>query len=319
MNTDAGDPASTYHEIRDRLSERVVGHDHAISRLSLLGMRHVHGATGQRLTLIGPSGVGKTTLVRALADVLGAPRMLIEVGNLAETNWKGRSVRNHLTSLHRRCVEEGRLGEMERSVVFLDEIDKLQAQEDESGSARSYHRGKQQSLLALLGGDQALHYSPSGEEPFDHSWTSKGALVIAAGVFDGLDAHPPTPSSLVQFGLISELVERMGMLVRLSPLEPQHLTEVLRRETSGLAETFSTCGYRLRIEPSALEAVARRIADPDREAGPRSGATWLEEAATDSLTRLLEDEAPSGTVFRLTAEDLDLPSPTTGNRIGFSR
>lgn len=280
-------------------------------------MRHVLGANGQRLTLIGPSGVGKTTMARSLAEILGLPRMLIEVGNLAETNWKGRTIRDHLATLHGRAAENARLGDMDRAVVFLDEIDKVQTPEGEGASSQSYHKGKQQSLLAVLGGDQKIWYSPSGEEPFTEPWSSSSALVIAAGVFDGLPGEPPTPQDLVEWGMMPELVERMGQLIRLQPLDREQLTEVIRREASDLADTFRTCGYQLRITRSALNGVAERIRRCGEKAGPRSGATWLRQSAIDGLIRLLEEDASPGTELRLTGSDLDLPATRPERTIGF--
>src|SRR5688500_15403536 len=75
--------------IRGRLRADVVGHEDASDHLALIGVQHVLGQHGQRLLLVGPSGVGKTTLVRSLAAALDLPFVLVDVAELAETNWAG--------------------------------------------------------------------------------------------------------------------------------------------------------------------------------------------------------------------------------------
>lgn len=309
-------PDELYRHIRGQLAADVVGHRDVVRKLSLVAMRHMLGHEMQRVTLVGPPGVGKTTLVKSLAETIDLPHLMISVSELAETNWKGQGLPEHIRSLRRRVEEQGRRYQMDRALVFLDEIDKAARLPGEDGNAASYHLGKQQSLLNLLGGDTEIHYSLDGDEMKTKGWSAERALVISAGVFDGLEG-PPTRTSLIDYGFAPELVSRLGLICPLRPLAPGQLVEVLKREVSGLADTYRQCDYELEISEDAYLRVAERVSREDIDGGPRTGANWLRDAGTRGLIELLERKASRGTSWSLTPAELDLPRRESSRGIGF--
>lgn len=310
----ASAPAELFEGLRQRLREDVVGHDEAVDRFALAGLQHVFGPGGQRLLLIGPTGVGKSTLCRALADALDLPFVAIDVGELAETNWHGFDMRDALQALRRRA--DGDEEVMRKAVVVLDEIDKVGSGSYE-GTGREYRRGKQESLLGLLGGDVDLHYGPNRDEG-RWSWRSDEALIVGAGVFDRLPPGRPSAGDLVEWGLMPEVVGRLGSILRLEPLSAGELEEVLWRQLRDIDATYRALGYRLVVDPSALEEVAELVTSRAGGVDPRSGATLLRDAGERGLVRLLARAASPGSAFDLTTAELELPTDKSGDgRIGF--
>lgn len=96
---------------------------------------------------------------------------------------------------------------MRKAVLVHDDNDKVGSGGSE-GTGREYRRGKQESLLELLGGNVDLHYGPDQEEG-RWSWRSDEALVVG-GVFDGLPPWRLSASDLVEWGLTPEIVGRLG-------------------------------------------------------------------------------------------------------------
>ena len=75
------------------------------------------------ILLLGPTGVGKTYLVRTLAEFLGVPLGFTSATGLVEAGYKGNSVETLVSTLLDRSGGDPRLAE--KGTVFLDEIDKI--------------------------------------------------------------------------------------------------------------------------------------------------------------------------------------------------
>ncbi len=262
--------------------------------LALAGVRHIAGGSGERILLTGPSGCGKSTLTRALAEALDVPWLLIDVTMLSEQNWQGTDISDHLEALYDRHGARA-----EESVIVLDEVDKLCVRDAER-SSKDYRIGKQQSLLPLLGTGSEIPLMNGQRVRPDRM------LILMAGVFDGLPAGTAGPGDLVRLGLMHELVERMGRIIRLRPLPTSELMAVLRAGLSSTAVAFRLFGYFLEVPDAVLAYVASRLRSGD-EAGPRSGIAWLRSAADRLLVRLLDEAAPIGTIVVLRPDDVLVP------------
>ena len=140
--------------------------------------RHGEDLERYHTLLIGPTGVGKTYLVRKLAEFLGVPVGYSSATNLVEAGYKGDSVESVVRSLVDRA--DGDPKKAERGIVFIDEIDKIRRGEgvgrDVSGE------GVQNALLTLLDGRQSRGFEGMGHPTVN---TSR-LLFICAGAFAGL-------------------------------------------------------------------------------------------------------------------------------------
>lgn len=298
------DAVALYHEIRARMRQRVVGHSEAVTRLALMGAQHLLGAARQRALLVGPSGCGKSTLTRALAEALEVPHVIVDVTGLAEQNWRGYDLSDVARDLYERSDDS--LARMHKAVVVLDEIDKVGLGQAE-GAGKDYRLGKQQSLLSLLGGGLEIRFGLGGDDR-SLSWMTDQALLVGAGVFDGLPTSGPvSPGELIEWGFIPELVERLGSVVRLSPLEGKELIQVLRSDLDEVAKMFDAFGYRLEFTDEAVSYVARAVERSGGSAGPRSGVSWLRAAGERGLVRLLHAKAQEGSTWMVTPDDVRIP------------
>ena len=306
-------PRRAYREILGRLRGSVVGHDQVVRRLALAGLQQVMGASGQRMVLIGPSGVGKTTMVLALAKALELPSVRVDVSDLAETNWAGRNLSDAILDLERQADGDER--RMRRAVVVLDEIDKLGVGGHER-SSWSFRRGKQESVLGLLGGGD-VSYGDTYDRR-DRTWSAAEALVISAGVFDGLPPGEIIPTDLIEWGLMAEVVGRLGVILRLTPPGPEAVREILWRELVAVGAVYDSLGIDLTVTADALEALANLATGPAPILDIRSASRLLRSAAEEALLQVVEKPWTEVSRAELSAEDLNVPkAQRTRRHIGF--
>jgi len=129
--------------------------------------------------LLGPTGVGKTYLVKTLAGFLGVPVGFASAAGLVEVGYRGNSVDSIVRTLLDRAGGDPK--KAEKGIVFIDEIDKIRRQ-DNGGTRDVSGEGVQNALLTLLDGRTV-----DGMEGMNHSPVDTGRLLfVCAGAFVGL-------------------------------------------------------------------------------------------------------------------------------------
>ena len=243
----------------------------------------------QHLLLLGPTGSGKTYLVRVVAQMLGVPVCFVSANSLVEVGYRGQSVDGIIRSLLDRARGNPRLAE--KGIVFLDEVDKIRRQE--TGGQRDVSgEGVQNALLTLLDGRIADSVDSSKHTPVD---TSR-ILFVCTGAFNGLreivDARlgqsenrigyharpeemmedlPDRPiyeslcqaqtGDLVEFGMIPEFIGRFATITVLHELSHSDMRSILSDSTEasplGLqVEMAKLHGIELAVTEDALDALA---------------------------------------------------------------
>ena len=181
-------------DIFDELRKGVVGQDDAIRELSVALVKHLVGHPAPNILLIGNSGSGKTTIMRAIESFLGTHARLGEFANVVRLNANvlaeehsgyGRAVLGRLYSnarakLGRDADTQSVLRSVERGIVFIDEVDKIRA--TVSGSANVRGIVAQEALLTLMENEH-VRFEADG---MTHVVNSSNILFIAGGAFEEL-------------------------------------------------------------------------------------------------------------------------------------
>ena len=132
-------------EAKKVLSVALCDHYHQV-RLALEG-RSTPNYSKQNIILIGPTGVGKTYLIRSMAELIGVPFVKGDATKFSETGYVGGDVEDLVRELYRRANED--LVRAQYGIIYIDEIDKIAGAGGSSGRDVS-GRGVQTNLLKLM-------------------------------------------------------------------------------------------------------------------------------------------------------------------------
>ncbi|MFH1969447.1 MAG: AAA family ATPase, partial [Verrucomicrobiota bacterium] len=151
----------------------------------------------QNIILMGPTGVGKTYLMRCIARLIGVPFVKSDATKFSETGYVGHDVEDLARDLAR--AADGNVDLAQYGIIYIDEIDKIAGQPTSNGRDVS-GRGVQVNLLKLmeetdvslqsqtdlLGQMEAIMQLQRGGQPPRRTINTRHILFIVSGAFDRL-------------------------------------------------------------------------------------------------------------------------------------
>ncbi len=325
------------------LSVALCDHYHHV-RLAIEG-REQPNYTKQNIILLGPTGVGKTYLIRSIADLIGVPFVKADATKFSETGYVGGDVEDLVRDLIRRA--DGDVERAQYGIIYIDEIDKIAASNQSAGRDVS-GRGVQTNLLKLMeetevavraphdiaGQIQAMMEMSQGrgrKQP--PTINTKHILFVVSGAFDGLEklvrtrlrestigfaaaTQTPTDDSraldlaqtrdFIDFGFEPEFIGRLPIRVVCHPLGIEDLFQILKSSEGSIVRQYEQSFGAYGIEVLFQDDGLRRIAEAAVE--EKTGARGL-MTVCERAFRDLKFELPSTPVkrFIVDAQLVDRP------------
>ena len=297
-------------EIKAHLDQYVIGQDGAKEILAVAVYNHyqrlinlsrngsLHDADQavelekSNVLMAGPSGTGKTLLVKSLARVIGVPFVVADATTLTQAGYVGDDV----DIILRRLVDAAG-GDIQRAqcgIVYIDEVDKLAHKGMGAAATRDVSgEGVQQALLKMVVGNEVKlpkrgRRHDGGDEMID----TTNILFIVGGAFPGLEelvrkrlspekggigfqasfvedvrhSHDQLlaalqPDDLQGFGLIPEFIGRFPVITFLHELDTDALVRVLTEPRNSLVKQYSQLFAYQGVELGFTDAALQRIAE----------------------------------------------------------
>lgn len=325
------------HKIKAKLDEYVMGQEQAKKVISVAVYNHykrvfmeASGAKDEpedgvqieksNILMIGPTGSGKTFLVKTLAKLLDVPLAIADATSLTEAGYIGDDIESVVSKLL--AAADNDVEKAERGIIFIDEIDKI-AKKKDTNTRDVSGESVQQELLKLLegsvvevpvGSNQKNALTPMATVSTDHilficggafpdlegiikeRLTKKSSIGFKAELKDKYDDDPNilshvTNGDLRTFGMIPEFLGRLPITVTFQQLTQELLVEILSKPKNAILKQYikllALDEVKLVFEEDALDWIAREALK--RETGARALRAIIEDFMLDIMYEIPKD------------------------------
>ncbi len=319
------------HKIKAQLDEYVVGQDHAKKVISVAVYNHYKRvATGtmddieiekSNILMIGPTGSGKTYLVKTLARLLDVPLAITDATSLTEAGYIGDDIESVVSKLL--AAADNDVDKAEQGIIFIDEIDKIARKKNITSRDVSGESVQQGMLKLLEGADVEVPVGANSKNPMVPLATvnTKNILFICGGAFPDLeelirqrlrkqtsigfnaelkdrwDKEPNilskvTVEDLRNFGMIPEFLGRLPIICTLEGLTKDMMVRILKEPRNAILKQYQKLleldEVQLVFTDDALEAIADKAMKKDT--GARALRSIIEEFMLDIMYEIPKDD-----------------------------
>ena len=319
------------HKIKGKLDEYVVGQEYAKKAMAVAVYNHYKRVATDsvddieieksNMLMIGPTGSGKTYLVKTLARLLDVPLAITDATSLTEAGYIGDDIESVVSKLL--AAADNDVEKAEQGIIFIDEIDKIakkrnSSQRDVSGES------VQQGLLKLLEGSEVEvpvgANSKNAMVPLT-TVNTKNILFICGGAFPDLEGiikerlmhktsmgfnaelkdqydndkdilSKVTVEDLRNFGMIPEFIGRLPIIFTLKGLDKDMYVKILKEPKNAILKQYQKLlaldEVKLDFDDGALEAIAEKAMK--KETGARALRAIIEEFMLDIMYEIPKDE-----------------------------
>ena len=319
------------HKIKAQLDEYIVGQEHAKKVISVAVYNHYKRVATDtmdeieieksNMLMIGPTGCGKTYLVKTLARLLDVPLALADATSLTEAGYIGDDIESVVSKLL--AAAENDVERAEKGIIFIDEIDKI-AKKKNTTSRDVSGESVQQGMLRLLeGAEVEVPVGANSKNAMVPLATvnTRNILFICGGAFPDLEEiikqrlnkqtsigynaelkdkydkdknilSKVTIEDLKKFGMIPEFLGRLPILYTLDGLSKEMLVRILKEPKNAILKQYQKLlaldEVKLEFDDGALMAIAEKAMK--RDTGARALRAIIEEFMLDIMYEIPKDE-----------------------------
>ena len=316
------------HKIKAQLDDFVVGQDYAKKVISVAVYNHYKRVATNtmddieieksNMLMIGPTGCGKTYLVKTLARLLDVPLAITDATSLTEAGYIGDDIESVVSKLLAAADNDVERAEM--GIIFIDEI----AKKKETTSRDVSGESVQQGMLKLLeGAEVEVPVGANSKNAMVPLTTvnTRNILFICGGAFPDLDdiikqrlmkktsigyeadlkdkfnndkdlIKKVTIEDLKKFGMIPEFLGRLPIIYTLDALDKDMYIKILKEPKNAILKQYQKLlaldEVDLEFDDGALEAIAEKAMEKDT--GARALRAIIEEFMLDIMYEIPKDE-----------------------------
>lgn len=319
------------HKIKASLDEYVVGQEHAKKVISVAVYNHYKRVATNtmdeieieksNMLMIGPTGCGKTYLVKTLARLLDVPLAIADATSLTEAGYIGDDIESVVSKLL--AAADNDVEKAERGIIFIDEIDKI-AKKKNTNTRDVSGESVQQGMLKLLeGAEVEVPVGANSKNAMVPLATvnTRNILFICGGAFPDLEdivkerltktasigfnselkdkydkdkniLSKVTVEDIKKFGMIPEFIGRLPIIYTLEGLTKEMMVKILKEPKNAILKQYQKLleldEVKLEFSDEALEAIAEKAME--RDTGARALRSIIEELMLDIMYEIPKDD-----------------------------
>ena len=319
------------HIIKKHLDEYVIGQDYAKKVMSVAVYNHYKRVLTDtmdeieieksNILMLGPTGCGKTYLVKTLARILQVPLAITDATSLTEAGYIGDDVESVLSKLL--AAADNDVEKAQQGIIFIDEIDKI-AKKRNTNSRDVSGESVQQGMLKLLEGSEVeVPVGATNKNAMVPMTTidTRNILFICGGAFPELDKiikkrltsqasigfqaelsdtydkdenilSKVTVEDLREFGMIPEFLGRLPVIFSLQAMTEEMLARVMTEPKNAILKQYQKLllldEVDLQFDQEAVAAIAKKAAE--KKTGARALRAIIEEFMLDIMYEIPKDD-----------------------------